>query len=161
MISKAYVSHQAPGRLRIKIPSKKGDSRYFEAIKSGFAGLGGIDDLQANPVTGSVLFLLKGASTEAIASHALSRGIFKLHEKSSNAPIGLQQRMSGTFKGMNDQIKSLTGNELDIAGAAFLVLIGAGIYEISRGNFTAPAWYTAFWYALNILLKSNKGIESA
>jgi hypothetical protein len=161
MISVAHVSHQTSGRLRVKIPSKKGNSNYFEAVKSGFAGLGGIDDIQVNHLTGSVLFLLKGASEEAIASHALSRGIFKLHGKSSSTPAGLQQRLSGTFKGMNDQIKSLTGNELDIAGSAFLVLIGAGIYEISRGNFTAPAWYTAFWYALNILLKSNKGIEAA
>jgi hypothetical protein len=37
--------------------------------------------------------------------------------------------------------------------------MGAGIYQIARGNFAAPAWYTAFWYALGLF--GNKGGKDA
>ena len=36
----------------------------------------------------------------------------------------------------------------------FGVLLALGIYQISRGNFMAPAWYTAFWYAFGVLTKT-------
>ena len=44
---------------------------------------------------------------------------------------------------------------MDLGTASFGALLIMGIYQISRGNFMAPAWYTAFWYALNIFLKSK------
>jgi len=37
---------------------------------------------------------------------------------------------------------------------AILSLLGLGLYQILRGNFRAPPWYTAFWYALGIFTKS-------
>jgi hypothetical protein len=33
-------------------------------------------------------------------------------------------------------------------------LLGTGIYQIVRGNFGAPPWYTAFWYAFGVFTKS-------
>ena len=52
---------------------------------------------------------------------------------------------------------AFTGDEIDIEGLAFLLLLGAGIYQISVGNLTALPWYAAFWYAFNIFLKSGQG----
>lgn len=42
----------------------------------------------------------------------------------------------------------------DLPGMAFLTLLGVGIYQLVRGNFAAPPWYTAFWYAMGIFTKS-------
>ena len=41
------------------------------------------------------------------------------------------------------------------------LVLGMGGYEISRGRFATPAWYTAFWYALNIFLKGLQDQEAA
>jgi len=158
-IPDAFCSHKTSGRMRLKIPSKKGNRGYFTFLTEQLSGISGIEKIEANPLTGSVLFLYT-CGTEAIAEHAETNSIFKLNGL-NQYPTNLHQRISNTFKGINDRVKGVTGGEMDMGTLAFLVLAGAGIYQISRGNFTAPAWYTAFWYALNIFLKSgaNKGAK--
>jgi len=153
MLPEAYISHQTPERLRIKIPSKKGDERYLTHLKELFSALEGIEAVESNSVTGSILFLHK-ASGERIAEYGLANNLFRL--KGLNAsPARLQQRISGTFKGADNRLKAFTGGEIDMGGLAFLILLGAGIYQLSVGNVAALPWYGAFWYAFNIFLKSN------
>ena len=149
----AHISHHTTGRLRIKIPSKKGDSTYLNSLKEHFSGLEGIRDLQFNPTTGSVL-ILHTLDNQTIAEYAKAKRIFSLTGGNS-FPDGLHLRVTETFKGMNNQVKVLTSGEINIGSLAFLALMGAGIYQIGKGNFTAIPWYTAFWYALNIFLKSQ------
>ena len=37
----AYIKHQLPGRVRVKIPQKKGDFRYFDRIAESIRRLPG------------------------------------------------------------------------------------------------------------------------
>jgi hypothetical protein len=153
MIPEAYVSHQTTGRLRIKIPSRKKDQAYLTGLKERLSGCEGIETVDVNPLTGSILINHK-VNSETIAQYALANDLFSLKGIAS-FPAGLQRRISGTFKGIDTQLKTFTGGEIDIGGLAFLVLLGAGIYQLSIGNITALPWYGAFWYALNIFLKSS------
>ncbi len=50
----------------------------------------------------------------------------------------------------------MTGGGLYLPGATFVALVGAGVYKIAQGKFAAPAWYMAFWYALNIFLRARE-----
>ncbi len=158
MLPHAYISHHTSGRLRIKIPSKKKDQEYLSRLKEHFSGLEGIENIEFNPLTGSILIIHR-VSRERIAEYAMANNLFSLKGLNSY-PAGLQQRISGTFKSMDTQLKTFTGGEIDIGGLAFLVLLGAGIYQISMGNLTALPWYAAFWYALNVFLKSNSSVAA-
>ena len=153
MLPEAYVSHQTIGRLRIKIPARKKDQAYLSGLKERLSGCEGIETVEVNPLTGSVLINHK-VNSEIIAQYALANGLFSIKGLHSY-PTGLQQRITGTFKGIDAQQNTFTGGEIDIGGLAFLVLLGAGIYQLSVGNVTALPWYGAFWYALNIFLKSS------
>ncbi|MGD1076217.1 MAG: HMA2 domain-containing protein [Thermodesulfovibrionales bacterium] len=153
MIPEAFVRHQTTGRLRITIPSRKRDQEYLTGLKERFSGFEGIETVELNPITGSVLIIHK-VSGEKIAEYALANSLFSLKGLHSS-PVTLQQRVTGTFKSVDAELKTFTGGEIDIGGLAFLVLMGAGIYQLSVGNLTALPWYGAFWYALNIFLKSS------
>ncbi|MEK7789910.1 MAG: HMA2 domain-containing protein [Planctomycetota bacterium] len=155
MLPLAYISHRTGGRLRIKIPSKKGDRGYFTRLRERFSDSEGINAVEVNSLTGSLL-IIHDSNWERIAEFALSNNLFSLTGLNSY-PARLQQRVSETFKGMNTQMAAFTGGEIDIEGLAFLLLLGAGIYQISVGNLTALPWYAAFWYAFNIFLKSGQG----
>jgi hypothetical protein len=63
--------------------------------------------------------------------------------------------VKNVFGEIENKIEKVTGGSLDISEMAFLALLGAGIFQIGKGNLTAIPWYTAFWYALNIFLKSD------
>ncbi len=158
-IPDALCSHKSSGRTRLKIPSKKGDAAYFMALRDELSKCSCIEKIEANPLTGSALFIHRG-DFKAVAGHAEANNIFRLKEFEVNS-TDLHRTVSATFKGINNRIKSSTGGGLDMGALAFLSLLGAGIYQISRGSFAAPAWYTAFWYAMNIFLKSrpDKGAE--
>jgi hypothetical protein len=67
----------------------------------------------------------------------------------------LQGRISEAFEGIDLALRDVSGNELDIGGTAFLILLALGGYQIIKGNITAIPWYAAGWYALNIFLKTN------
>ena len=159
MLPGAYVSHSTTGRIRIKVPSRKGDRAYSTLLRERFSALDGVVSVEANHLTGSILIMHK-SDTETIGRYALTNNLFVLKELNSS-PAGLQRRVTKAFKGIDAQIKTASGGEIDIAGMAFLVLLGFGIYQISLGNVAALPWYGAFWYALNIFLKSGQGAEVA
>jgi hypothetical protein len=156
-IPEALLSHRISGRARLKIPSKKRDFHYFESLKEQLSKCSGIETMEVNPVSGSILIYT--LDIEKIAGYAQDKRLFNLKNNRPD-PADMHYTVSKAFRDINGKIKGITGGDMDIAGAAFLTLLGLGIYQISRGNFAAPAWYTAFWYALNIFLKSgNKGGE--
>jgi hypothetical protein len=156
-IPEAVVGHSMPGRLRFKVPSKKGNAAYFSTLKEYFTHLEGVKRVEANALTGSVV-LIHSSDLKSIIAFAKEHSLFRLNELRTSMPA-LSRNIVKTFSDFDRGVKRFTGNEVDVPGIAFLTLLGLGIYEIARGNFAAPAWYTAFWYSLNIFLKSVPKVE--
>lgn len=151
---KAHISHQTKGRLRVKIPSKKGDKLFFSSLKDSLAKHKDVTEVRTNHVTGSAL-ILHNSDTDTIVKFAEDGNLFSMIDAAIKSHPRISRDLFNGFKGLDSGIRSATAGELDVPSVAFLSLIGMGIYDISRGNFAAPAWYTAFWYALNIFLKAK------
>ena len=149
----AIVVHKMEGRLRIRVPARKGDIPYFGAVKDALSSLKGVEAVEVTPYTGSIL--VRGVATvEAVVDAAQSRGLFAVREEQAVKVTAFHDVVSSQVGALNERIKTATGATFDLPGLAFMALVGAGIYQIARGNFAAPAWYTAFWYALGIFGKS-------
>ncbi len=146
----AQCVHKLPARARIRIPSRKGDGFYFSALRERLHRCEQVTGVETNYRTGSVLIFYSG-DFAAIAGYAEKEGIFRLAGKIHN-PDALTHVTVATYRRLDSQVKRLTGGEIDLPGATWLALVGAGVYKIARGNFAAPAWHVAFWYALNIFL---------
>ena len=150
-----YLSHVSKGRLRLRIPSKKRDSAFFNRLQAVFSAIPGLDQVKVNPLSGSLLVVHSGLPEE-MASFVKTLAGLAPKKNSSKKPNTIYQRVTGTFHQVNTQIQGFTKGELDVPTLSFIALLAVGIYQISRKNFAAPAWYTAFWYALNIFLKSKE-----
>jgi hypothetical protein len=146
----AYISHRSENRLRIKVPSKKGDKSFFSSVGDFFGSHDGILKVTTNEITGSIL-LIHSIQPEKIMKSAEKHRFFT--SRSSRTP--LSNRVVEVFKGLNRKTTSYTEGYASLPDLTFLALLGLGLYQISRGNFRAPAWYAAFWYALNIFLKAR------
>ena len=151
--SVAFLSHQSPGRLRLKIPSKKGDELFFQSMKDQLSNLSGVEQVDVNPVTGSIL-LIHSIETEKIAQFARDKGLFEIQWGSTNASY-FHREVTKAFNILDDQTRGFTGGGINLGALASLALIVAGTYQIFKGNFAAIPWYTAYWYGLNLLLKSK------
>ena len=151
--SDAYISHTTSGRFRIRIPSKKGDPAFFQSLKDLAGQVPNIHEVAANPVTGSILIK---HSLEPAIMEELARTYFPKQAKQIDSPSSnIHRQVAETYYQVDNKIKKFTGGEMDVGTLSFGTLLILGIYQISRGNFMAPAWYTAFWYAMNIFLKSK------
>jgi hypothetical protein len=109
--------------------------------------------VEVNPATSSVLFHEKRIDLDAIAGCGERLGLFHL-EKELPKPVPISRRVVEPLGSLSERIREFSGGTLDLAGMAFLALLFIGGYQIARGEFRAPPWYTAFWYALGVFTKS-------
>ena len=152
-LPEARITHIISGRLRIKIPSKKGNANYFESLERKFSDCDKVQKVEASAVTAGVL-LLHDADIKDISKFAEENRLFVV-EKQRSERMPLVKRISSGFEDLNRRTTRFTGGELDLPGAVFVSLISLSIYQIARGNFFAPAWYTSLWYAVNMVFKSS------
>jgi hypothetical protein len=154
MPPEAHLSHCTPNRIRIKIPSQKGNSAYFQSLGEKLIQLREFDLLRLNSQTGSILIQDPQADVTAIADYARDNGLFDLKESLNAQVVPLSQRVAEPLGAASAYLRRSTGGLIDLPGAAFLLLFGFGILEIVRGNLRSPPWYTAFWYAFGVFTKS-------
>ncbi len=146
MATPARLLSRAPGRLRFRIPSKKGDSPYFGALETECAKLSGLKSVEVNPSTASLLLFFDPAL--GLSSGAIADDLDLELAPSDRMP--LEKRVSRQVGLVDSTLKRLTGGELDLGGIAFLGCLAAGVYQVGIGNVAMPAWFVAFWYAMNL-----------
>jgi hypothetical protein len=161
MIPDAVIAHASTGRLRIKIPSQKGNLAALKSQGDQLAACPGILSIEVNPVTGSMLFLHQTTIT-AISEYARSHELFTLQEQSrypTANPANFRRDIRQTFKNVDRQIQTMTSGELDLGGLVIAVLVGTGAMQILAGTAGALPWYVAFGLAYTIFLQSKEAEE--
>ena len=157
----ARITHQVNYRIRFRIPERRGDSDYFNRVVRALTpGLKGME-IRATPETGSLLIQGTSPDPNTIFALAEEKGLFA-RAKIPPRPAGpIVHRLSrAVVSGINDGIRKVTANQLDIPSAAFLALVIHAVREIARGNLTTPSWFTALWFAASIYNGDLKGLGS-
>ncbi len=160
MLPEARIVHRMSGRMRVRVPSRRGDAAYFANVEETLRVAPGVEQVRADSLTGGVLILHR-ADPVALVAYAAQRGLFAAKEddpKKAGRTV-VHDAVGAPFASLSGRIRNFTGNAADLSGLAVLALLSVGVYQIARGNFGAPAWYTAFWYAMGIFNKSNGGKE--
>ena len=80
----AYVEHQIPGRLRLRIPERRGDVAFFQRVVGALSKVPDVTELDGSPLTGSVRIRYSGTS-EAIAAAAAKEGLFEIRKRDGEA----------------------------------------------------------------------------
>lgn len=148
----ARCVYSSSGRLRLRIPDRKGDGAFFARARDILAGCPGVAEVNVNPLTGSIL-LYPGADLGALSLLAAEQGLFRLSppgNPGNSRPLSMAVR--GAYRLVDGNIRRLSGGNLNLPETAVLTLAGGGVYQLLRGKVVALPWYVAFWYALSIYL---------
>lgn len=132
----------------MRIPDRRRDSPYFNRLQQKLPALPGIEAVEVNPLTASLL-LRHTLSTEAIVEFAETQGLFEAAPGVSQ-PVTLAEHISNKLQSIDREIHALTRGTIDLWSLLFLVLVGMGVGQISKGNVAAPAT-TLLWYAMGSL----------
>ncbi|MEW6664941.1 MAG: hypothetical protein AB1512_06945 [Thermodesulfobacteriota bacterium] len=152
-IPEAHLVHRGLERIRIRIPSRRGNAAFFSRVRGKFFPFPHVKRLDVNPATGGLLFLGKGIDLHKIAEVAEKEEFFTL-QVVEQRPVPLSKRIAAPLGGLSSKVRGMTGGQVDLPGLAFLALLGFGIFQIVRGDLRSPPWYTAFWYAFGVFSKS-------
>jgi Heavy metal associated domain 2 len=160
---KLNIAHQVPGRVRMKIPSAKGNTELLQQISETFAVIPGIEQVTVNALTGSVVLHYD------VDRHDEFHGQFRGHHN-QNVPPPTQidefaqkieqeaeflarnsdsARAALEFcKKLDREIKLATHNTVDLKIVFALALIGVTVFEIGATAAT-PVWVTLALFAVN------------
>jgi len=156
----AYIKHQMPGRVRVKIPQKKGDFRYFDRIAESFAGCPGITQLQLKPSAASILICHETETDFLnITEFAQTNGLFTIIEQPEEEaftipylPIPLLA--ASDLNRLDESLMDFSRDRLDGRSLLFLALIGLAVRQMTKGHVLGPA-STLLWYAFSVLKAEN------
>ncbi len=178
MNARLQIAHQVPGRIRMKIPSAKGDLEQLEDIKQTLSMLPGIEQVDVNPDTGSIVLKYDvdqhddfhaGFHHHCNKHHGVAHPrpptneIDALANKIEQEAEFLAQHSESArvvvdfCKRTDREIKLATGNMLDLKMVLAIGVVGFTVFEVGATAAT-PVWVTLSLFGLNhfIEMQSEK-----
>lgn len=170
-MAKLKIIHQVPGRIRMKIPSAKGNEAQLQSYKDVLSVIPGVEDIEVNPVTGSIILKYDADQhghfragfhdhldrhhgepkprprpptneIDAVASKIQQEAEY-LAEHSETARAVVE------FCGRADrEIRLVTGNVLDLKMLLAAGVVGFTVFEVGAAAAT-PVWVTLLLFGLN------------
>jgi hypothetical protein len=151
MKAKAYLVHSIPGRIRLRVPERRGDCGFFDEIRRQLQGLDTVSRVETNPVTASVLVYHEGEISD-LAIQSVGTDIGDLVEFVPHAPPVAQLLCMETEK-VDRNIQDLTAGELDLGTLTSFGLLAMATAHLLSGQQLIIA-VSLGWYAVELIRRS-------
>lgn len=129
MLPEAAISQSAHGRTRFRVASKRRDEAFFVKAKEHLQCLDGVNEVDVNPSTGSVLVHHDLALQELVDLAGKSAVVRVDDTPQQHLGPGLRRRIGS----LNGGISRLTEGRLDLEDLALLLLIAVGLRQMAAG----------------------------
>lgn len=126
LLSFAEIAHAMPGRARLRIPGRRGDTAFFASVAAGLATIPGVRKVETTPLTGSILILHTGPFAP-ISMAAQAARLFGVSKTPPAPPAASTVAIDP---------KVILGLGLGLAAA----------WQLAKGHVLPPA-ITLVWYA--------------
>jgi hypothetical protein len=184
---KLKIVHQVPGRIRMKIPSAKGNEEQLASYKEVLSLLPGVEDIDINPVTGSIVLkydpgLNRNLHTR-IDNHLDGHGrppprprpptneIDAVAQKIEQEAEYLAEHSESArafvdfCRTVDNEIKIATKNVIDLKMLLAIGVVGFTIFEVGAAAAT-PVWVTLTLFGLNHFIEmqtaeAEESVEAA
>jgi hypothetical protein len=167
------VVHAIPGRVRVKMARLKENPALVREVQERLSAVQGIQRVEANPITGSVLILYDPAAFESLPSLlSLAACLSPLFpdldfgeledwltaENGDGNAAALAERLASFFGGLNAKVSEATGGvDLKFLLPLTLFLLGVrGVLVAGKGEF--PTWYDLLWFGFGTFFMLNPGV---
>jgi hypothetical protein len=173
------VVHSSPGRVRLKVRRGKRYPEILNAVAESFRGLPGIEQVEAHPVSGSVIlfynpvlrreFLARmeraGAQTDSRLPEPPETDIDKLAKAIRSEAEFLARHSTGAravvdfCKRLDHGIKAASNHTVDLKLMLAAAVVAATILEV--GTTAAPVWVMLLLFGANHVVQLRREAASA
>lgn len=154
MLPHAEITHNSPGRLRLRISARRGRADYFAGIEEKLVQCPGVERIVVNPVTGSVL-LEPASDFAALVAFTQAQQLFQLVQEPALMPP-LTQQVAERFGVLNGELRKFSGGGIDLGSLGFIGLVTLAAVQLQRGHVLGPT-STLLWTAIGLLLRTPAG----
>ena len=135
MVAAAHIEHQLPGRVRLRVPSKRGDVSFFERVVKELSKHPAVWELVASPLTGTII-LQYSEPLQAIMEAAAALTLFETGGPKPGVKAAESKR------------PSRRSESAGLAGGIAAGLSGLSLYQAARGNVIGNA-VESFWLSFS------------
>ena len=183
MKPKLQIAHQVPGRIRMKIPSAKGNPEQLALYKETLSLIPGIEGIEVNPDTGSIVLRYDPdrhddfhadfhdhyhrhnghgphhhrpppSEIDALASKIEQEAEFLAeHSETARAVVDFCKRA-------DREVKLASGNMLDLKMVFAIGVVGFTIFEVGATAAT-PVWVTLALFGMNHFIEMQTELMEA
>lgn len=159
-LPKAYIKHQMPGRVRLKIPQMRGNEPYFEHLAEAFADCDAISQIQLNSQAASLLIQHGSNPFSAVAEFAGNANLFILVAEGADELPAVRARASiaawssSGVSQLDQKLAQLSEGRFDLRSIFFLGFVGLAAHQAAKGRIMSPA-STFLWRAIELLNSKN------
>ncbi|MCX7770144.1 MAG: hypothetical protein N2202_03575, partial [Proteobacteria bacterium] len=119
----AEVCHITKGRVRIKIPSKKGNKSFFDELRNTLINDGFAKEVSINPSISSFI-LYTEENLDNIKTYAREKNLFELKTIDEEKRKVINYTIKQAYNNLDSKLKRFFNNEIDLGSTVFLTLIG-------------------------------------
>lgn len=127
---RGILRHHIAGRARFCIASKRRDAAYFDRLSQQLGQCPGVQAVQTQPLTASVLVHYSG-SLANVVEYAKSHSLFALARAKV---VPLSKRASRQLAAFDHGLLRASGGAFDLAGLVFIGLVVASMRALLAGN---------------------------
>lgn len=147
----AFVVQELPGRLRLKIPEKRGDQAYFARLAAQLGEDRHIGQVRGNARTGSLLILHPPAIVAAdLIARSERLGLVFPAQRLVPVRQSLFEYVSAGVKVCDRRLASVSRGFIDLPSAILLGLLILALRQAARGDILVPA-FSLLWYASGLV----------
>jgi hypothetical protein len=143
MTTHAVIAHHMPGRVRVRIPERRRDSEFFSTIEALLPVIEGVEEVETNPLTASVLIKFTGTLIDLF---------HKIREQIPDIDIQYPsqgQRARSSVSAVNMPVVNIvSGRKINFIFMVGSVLTAVGLAQTIRGKILVPS-ISVFWYAMD------------
>lgn len=132
MAPEARLEHAIAGRIRLRVPAKRGDAHYFSRVREALIGLPGTGVVTVAPRTGGVLLEDTTLAPDALEALGLERGLFRLTLRPAATTAAAPLEVADWLE---DWVTGSPRAKLVLASG----LVGLALMQVARGQVLGPA----------------------
>jgi hypothetical protein len=168
---KLHVAHHTPGRVRMKIPSAKGDPEAMRVIAESFGGVPGVESVTVNPTTGSLTLTYSATRQVEVHAHLGEKigddyqppetEIDKLSDNIAREAEFLAEHSHSArmivdfFTLLDRELKRRSHNYVDLKIVLAAIIVGGAMFEVGIAAAT-PVWLTLAVFSINHMVQLHQ-----
>jgi Heavy metal associated domain 2 len=159
----AIVLHHVPGRMRLRVPTARGDAGMLDQIRQALMPLSGVRNIHTNPGIGTIVIeyvpTLHPQFAVALTRHAEERGALRI-ENAFSANLGtyesvIDKSIERVTDQINQRVQALTGNAVNLKEVFPFSILLYAIFFVDRA-VNAAQWLSWAQFAFSSYMELHQ-----